>query len=198
MYLCLAAAFHDSKFTYLIMDLALGGDMRFHIIQHIKKGDGFTKIQVQFFTACIVSALSYVHACGVLHRDIKPDNFLMGADGYLKLTDFGISAFVDKKVMICTDSSGTHGYMAPEVYKRGNRHGVPSEAYSVGICVHEFVGLRRPFATEYSRNNADLLKTVHPTTRQNLNSYTSEVQQVSKTAHTYTHTHGLTPLPPRA
>jgi hypothetical protein len=47
----------------------------------------------------------------------------------------------------------------------------------MAICVHEFVGLRRPFATEYSRNNADLLKTIHPTTRQNLNSYTSEVQQ---------------------
>ena len=63
------------------------------------------------------------------------------------------------------------------VEKKGNRHGVPSEAYSLAICVHEFVGLRRPFATEYSRNNANLLKTVHPTTRQNLNSYTSEVQQ---------------------
>ena len=64
-----------------------------------------------------------------LVADLKPDNFLLGADGYVKLTDFGISSFVDPSSLVCVDSSGTKGYMAPEVYRKGHKHNHTAEIF---------------------------------------------------------------------
>ncbi|GMH72598.1 hypothetical protein TrVE_jg12589 [Triparma verrucosa] len=158
-------AFHDKRYLYIIMDVALGGDLRFHIGKHLKSKKAFKKEEVKFFLGCIILGLEYIHECGVLHRDIKPDNFLVSANGYVKITDFGISSFVDKKTMVCNDSSGTLGYMAPEVYRKGHKHNVASESFSLGVCLHELVCLRRPYENEWIKDNAALIKTLMPTTR---------------------------------
>ena len=69
------------------MDLLNGGDLRYHICRYRK----FTEEQTQFFIACIVSALEYVHNKGIIHRDIKPENLVLDSDGYVRVTDFGIA-----------------------------------------------------------------------------------------------------------
>ncbi|GMI06722.1 hypothetical protein TrRE_jg9321, partial [Triparma retinervis] len=158
-------AFHDNTYLYLIMDIALGGDLRFHINLRLKDKNAFKVEEAKWFVACIILALDYLHSQGVLHRDIKPDNFLLDESGYVKLTDFGISAFVDKKTMVCTDSSGTNGYMAPEIYKEGHRHNIASETFSLGVCLHEFICLVRPFKKEYGKDVIAQIKTVSPTRR---------------------------------
>mmetsp|Transcript_21537 Transcript_21537/g.44917 ORF Transcript_21537/g.44917 Transcript_21537/m.44917 type:complete len:433 (-) Transcript_21537:52-1350(-) len=161
-------AFHDNTYLYLIMDIALGGDLRFHINKRLKEKQSFTPQEARFFISCIILALEYLHNEGVLHRDLKPDNFLLGTNGYVKLTDFGISSFVDKKTMMCSDSSGTNGYMAPEIYKEGHRHNVASECFSLGVCLHEFVCLTRPFKREYGKDIIAQIKTISPTRRTHL------------------------------
>ena len=61
----------------------------------------------------MVSALSYLHDKLIIHRDLKPENLVFDSQGYLKITDFGIAKLWQKDNS--KESSGTPGYMAPEV-----------------------------------------------------------------------------------
>jgi len=102
-------AFQDRENIYLVMDLLNGGDLRYHISRNRK----FSEKQTRFFIACLILCLEYVHNKGVIHRDIKPENLVFEANGYLRLTDFGIARIWTPENS--KDTSGTPGYMAPEV-----------------------------------------------------------------------------------
>lgn len=145
-------AFQDSKCLYLIMDVALGGDMRFHL-NHTRL-HRFDEHRSRIYIASLILALEYCHSLLVLHRDIKPENILMDSEGYLKLTDFGISARLESLDQSCTRKSGTHGYMAPEIYSRKHEHGIASEAFSVGVVTHEFLCGLRPYDPQSFKNQA--------------------------------------------
>ena len=97
---------------YLIMDLLLGGDLRYHIARRRKFPEDVTR----FFIACLVHALEAVHRANVIHRDIKPENLVFDNEGYLRLTDFGVAKMVTPDN--ANETSGTPGYMAPEVMCR--------------------------------------------------------------------------------
>lgn len=60
-----------------------GGDLRFHISRKT-----FTEEAVRFWIAELGCALRYIHGQGIIHRDVKPDNVLLDADGHVHLTDF--------------------------------------------------------------------------------------------------------------
>lgn len=60
-----------------------GGDLRFHISRKT-----FTEDAVRFWIAELGCALRYIHGQGIIHRDVKPDNVLLDADGHVHLTDF--------------------------------------------------------------------------------------------------------------
>jgi serine/threonine kinase 32 len=60
-----------------------GGDLRFHISRKT-----FTEEAVRFWIAELGCALKYIHEQGIIHRDVKPDNVLLDADGHVHLTDF--------------------------------------------------------------------------------------------------------------
>ena len=67
--------------------------------------------------ACVVAGLEYMHLNGVLHRDIKPENLLLDTDGYMRITDLGISKMFNPENSF--DTSGTPGYMG-KFYKLHN------------------------------------------------------------------------------
>lgn len=84
-------AFQDRENLYLVMDLLTGGDLRFHISKKKKFSEeqtsngghprGLSLNLLEFFIACIVLSLEYVHNNGILHRDIKPENLVFDNRG---------------------------------------------------------------------------------------------------------------------
>lgn len=102
----------------------------------------FSEPETKFFVCCIIIALEYLHKNGVIHRDIKPENLLLDEAGYVRLTDFGISRLYGPEN--AADTSGTPGYMAPEVMCR-QEHGMAVDYFAIGILAYEFMLGRRPY-----------------------------------------------------
>lgn len=71
---------------------------------------------IEFFVACLIAGLEYCHEKNIIHRDIKPENLVIDMDGYVRITDFGIARIWRPEN--AQDTSGTPGYMAPEVMCR--------------------------------------------------------------------------------
>lgn len=131
-------AFQDKCHLYIVTDLIEGGDLRYHMRTRKK----FTESEAKFLIAGSVAGLEYMHTNGVLHRDIKPENILMGEDGYVRITDMGISKMWTPDN--ANDTSGTPGYMAPEIMCRQN-HGVAVDFYALGIIAYEMMIGKRPY-----------------------------------------------------
>jgi serine/threonine kinase 38 len=79
-------AFQDAKYLYLVMEYLPGGDLMTVLI----KKDILTEEESKFYTAEMILAIDSVHKMNYIHRDLKPDNILIGKDGHLKLSDFGL------------------------------------------------------------------------------------------------------------
>lgn len=131
-------AFQDRENLYLLMDLMTGGDLRYHICRK----HCFTEPESRFFTACIFAGLDYLHSHEIVHRDIKPENLVLDYRGYIHLTDLGIAKRLRPENS--SDTSGTPGYMAPEVMCRQN-HSYEVDFYALGIILYELMMGRRPY-----------------------------------------------------
>ncbi|MHC6226213.1 serine/threonine-protein kinase [Pseudomonas sp. X10] len=101
--------------------------------------------QVLAWMRQLLSALHYAHAKGVVHRDVKPANLLITADGQVKVTDFGI-ARIDTSVLTQTGSMiGTPSYMSPEQFC-GEQVDGRSDVFSAGIVLYQLLTGERPFS----------------------------------------------------
>ena len=102
----------------------------------------FSEELLRFFIACLIQGLEYLHSKRIIHRNIKPDNSIIDEDGYLRITDFGISKFYKEENS--SDTSGTPGYIAPEVLCRQN-HTTSVDYFAVGVIAYECIFGKRPY-----------------------------------------------------
>ena len=132
-------AFQDNENLYLVIDFLSGGDLRFHCSRYRT----FSEEQTRFFIACMILGLQNIHKNNIIHRDIKPENLVLDDKGYLRITDFGI-ARINKKDNRA-ETSGTMGYMSPEVME-GKNHSFSVDFFAMGVIGFEFMIGKRPFS----------------------------------------------------
>jgi serine/threonine kinase 32 len=132
-------AFQDDENCFFVLDLMLGGDLRFHL-----ERKGFIKEDVvRFWIAELSCALKYLHRQRIIHRDLKPDNILLDAGGHAHITDFNVAIHYSER-RHHTSVAGSMAYMAPQVLnKKGYSWQI--DWWSLGITAYELMFHRRPF-----------------------------------------------------
>jgi hypothetical protein len=129
----------------------------------------------------IADALQYAHHEGVIHRDVKPDNMLLGRKGELLLSDFGIASLAHTtSSMSEADQAGTVPYMAPEQLR--GRPRPASDQYALGIVVYEWICGMRPFHGTFAEISSQHLSTPPPSLRKRVPTLPIVVEHVVMTA----------------
>ena len=131
----------NGDMAYLVMEFVDGPSLD----QVLRQGP-LTTAETASIGSSLADALAYAHAQGVVHRDVKPANILIGADGLARLTDFGIARLVDTSTLTLTGTMlGTATYMAPEQLEN-HAVGPSADVWSLGIVLLECLTGERVYA----------------------------------------------------
>ncbi|XP_078448303.1 calcium-dependent protein kinase 18-like [Wolffia australiana] len=136
-------AFEDDAFVYIVMELCEGGELLDQILT--KKDSCYAEKDAAIIVRQMLKVVAECHLRGLVHRDMKPENFLFKSkseNSLLKATDFGLSDFIVPGRKF-PDIVGSAYYIAPEVLKQ--RSGPESDVWSVGVITYILLSGRRPF-----------------------------------------------------
>ena len=125
-------------------------DSLYMVLEHCKKGvimkvgvderaDPYDEEACRCWFRDLILGIEYLHAQGVVHRDIKPDNLLLTEDDVLKIVDFGVSEMFEKQSeMLTAKSAGSPAFLPPElcVAKHGDISGKAADIWSMGITLY--------------------------------------------------------------
>lgn len=135
--------YEDVKYVHIVMEYCRGGELLHRIGQQY-----YTEGTVKSYMRAVLRTLAQCHAHKILHRDIKPGNFMLlnsSEDSPLKAIDFGLAVFFDPKKLPRTDLGleGTPWYMAPETLS--SRTEPASDVWSAGVMAYQLLSGRFPF-----------------------------------------------------
>lgn len=130
--------FHDASRVYLILEFAPKGEL----YGELQRCGRFPEDRSATYIMELADALNYCHSKNVIHRDIKPENLLLGANGELKIADFGWSVHTpsSRRSTLC----GTLDYLPPEMIE-GKTHDLKVDMWSLGVLCYEFLVGKPPF-----------------------------------------------------
>ncbi|KAA8497575.1 CBL-interacting protein kinase 9 [Porphyridium purpureum] len=141
---------------YLVMEYVSGGELFGRIV----KSNGVPEVEARAIFCQLVDAVAYCHSKAVYHRDLKPENLLLDENGTLKVTDFGMSWFMEntglweKEEILLYTRCGTPEYMAPEMWSANpgatGYRGDKLDAWSCGIILFALLTGGLPFTTSVS------------------------------------------------
>nr|CAH8863492.1 unnamed protein product [Trichobilharzia regenti]CAH8863494.1 unnamed protein product [Trichobilharzia regenti] len=131
--------YRDNKYVYMLLEACLGGELW----TILRDSHHLEERTARFCMACCIEALDYLHRHGIVYRDLKPENMLVTAKGYIKLCDFGFAKYIgigQKTWTFC----GTPEYVAPEVILNQG-HDFAADYWSLGILTFELLTGAPPF-----------------------------------------------------
>jgi serine/threonine-protein kinase len=134
----------DTRTPYIVMELVEGGNLK----ERIRQRAPLTDAEIRDIGSTLAATLDYAHHKGLIHRDVKPQNVLLGEDGRPRLTDFGIAQAMASSGLTRTGAvMGSVHYLAPELV-RGRKAVPQSDIYSLGVVLYEMATGRVPFEGE--------------------------------------------------
>ena len=159
----------DEGGPYIVLELIEGTTLA---AQLVGNGPGDPTAVADIVTQ-LASALDHAHAMGVVHRDVKPANVILGPEGRVRLADFGIAKTFDDPTTVTATGElvGTISYMAPEILQ-GHPATPSSDLYSLGAVTYELLAGRPPFAAD---SPAALLEAVRVATPPSLKGLAPDV-----------------------
>ncbi|MEG0750547.1 MAG: Stk1 family PASTA domain-containing Ser/Thr kinase [Oscillospiraceae bacterium] len=129
---------------YIVMEFIDGITLK----EYIDRSKPLSWKDTVHFTVQILRALQHAHDRGIVHRDIKPQNIMLLADGSIKVMDFGIARFSRSETRTITDKTiGSVHYISPEQAK-GDITDAKADLYSVGIMMYEMLTGKLPFDSD--------------------------------------------------
>lgn len=167
----------EDNIPYLAMDYAPNGSLR----QYYAKGTRLPLNIIVSYVKQVSEALQYAHDKKLIHRDIKPDNMLIGGKHEVLLSDFGIASLAHSTHSLNTqEGSGTVYYMAPEQIQGKPR--IASDQYALGIVVYEWISGVRPFNGTAAEIGMQQLLAPPPSLRERVPTIPTDVEHVVFTA----------------
>lgn len=134
----------DDESLFLVMEWIDGSDLK----SAIRERGAHTVAEALHLMSGILAGLSAIHAAGIIHRDIKPQNILVDSSGMARIADFGVARnAVDTGMTETGTTIGTAAYMAPE-QARGGQIGPQADLYAAGVVLFEMLTGQVPFAGE--------------------------------------------------
>lgn len=130
------------QLQYIVMEYIDGITLK----EYLKQRSGaLTWKEVVHFATQVLSALDHAHSKGIVHRDVKPQNIMLQADGSIKMMDFGIARFSRAQSQTVSDKAiGSVHYISPEQAK-GDHTDARTDIYSVGVMMYEMLSGKLPF-----------------------------------------------------
>lgn len=167
----------EDKTPFLVMDYAPNGTLR----QRHARGTRLPIATVIEYVNQVASALQFAHDQKIIHRDVKPENMLLGRQNEILLSDFGIAVVAQStRTEFTQETVGTISYMAPEQIQAHPRPA--SDQYSLGIIAYEWLSGDRPFNGTFTEIAVKHMMTPVPPLHEKIPSISPDIEQVILTA----------------